>query len=79
MLCSAPQLVPLPGGLVKLVEAREPVAHGLPFCKKRIENFCVRTGRRVQQHNRARMDARQELGEGLLFCRLIILVPVDIR
>ena len=75
MLCSATQLVPLPGGLVKLVEAREPVAHGLPFCKKRIENFCVRTGRRVQQHDRARVDARQELRKSLLFCRLIVLVP----
>ena len=41
MLCSATQLVPLPGGLVKLVEAREPVAQGLPFCKKLIENFCT--------------------------------------
>ena len=45
---------------------------------KLIENFCVRTGRRVQQHDRARMDARQEFRKGLLLRRLIVLIPVDI-
>ena len=62
----------------KLLEPPEAVAQRLPFADQLVENGGVGLRRAVQQHDRAGMDARDELGKRLLRRRLIVLIPVDI-
>lgn len=63
----------------KLLEPPEAVAQRLPFADQLVENGGVGLRRAVQQHDRAGMDARDELGKRLLRRRLIVLIPVHIR
>ena len=62
----------------QFVERPEPVAHVRPLREQIVQNFRVRGGRRMQQHDGPRMDARQQLFIRLLRRGLRVAVPVDV-
>ena len=54
------------------------ISHLFPFRQQLVENLPIGFGSIVEQHHSARVDAGQELVEGLLMGGLVILLPVHV-